>query len=238
MNRISLLALWVFLAAAPAVLAGQAASSRFEVTSLTAVRPSIVKTVEALQKKDVKAAQQAFEGYQSAWLGIEVYVSTRSQEMYNDLEHGWEAKLVDGFKAASPDAAALLSNAQSLLTKYDELLAMVTKAAPLNPKFDDVARLRIERTYLRDVPLALKAGNVARARASFGQFDDNWDNIEDLIKERSREAYDGIEKAMVSLEKALAPAAPNADEVNTLVTGIMTQYNAVLNTVVKEARGQ
>ena len=48
---------------------------------------------------------------------------------------------------------------------------MVAKAAPLNPLYDDVARLRIVRAHLREVIPALKAGDVAKARKSFDEFD-------------------------------------------------------------------
>jgi hypothetical protein len=48
----------------------------------------------------------------------------------------------------------------------------------------------------------------ATAKASFTAFDDNWDSIEDLVKERSMEAWVAIESGMIDVEKALTPAAP------------------------------
>ena len=38
-----------------------------------------------------------------------------------------------------------------MLTKYDEAIAMVEKAAPLNLLFNDVARLRVVRANVREV---------------------------------------------------------------------------------------
>ena len=134
------------------------------------------------------------------------------------------------------DAAAILPDAKAMLAKYDEMLATVAKAAPLNPLFDDVARLRMERAHLREVTPALKAGDVAKAKKSFEAFNDNWDNIEDLVKARSRESYDAIEKGMVTIERQLMPAKPDADQVTASVTAVMTEYNKIVAQVTKEAR--
>ena len=122
-----------------------------------------------------------------------------------------------------------------MLKKYDEAIAMVEKASPLNPLYDDVARLRIVRAHLREVNPAVKSGNFAKARDSFKAFDDKWDSIEDLVKARSRDAYDAIEKGMVDIERALMPAKPDADQVTTLVSGVMDKYNSIVAQVAKEA---
>ena len=68
-----------------------------------------------------------------------------------------------------------------MLLKFDEAVSMFAKATPLNPLYDDVARLRIVRAHLREVTPALKAGNLAKARKSFEAFEDGWFNIEDFI---------------------------------------------------------
>jgi len=116
------------------------------------------------------------------------------------------------------------------------MLDYVAKAPPLNSKFDDVARLRIERSHLRDVQNFLKAGGVADAKKAWTAFDDNWDNIEDLVKDRSRDAYDSIEKNMVTLEKQLMPAKPDAEMVNATIMAINTEYNKIVQQITKEAR--
>jgi hypothetical protein len=123
-----------------------------------------------------------------------------------------------------------------MLAKFDELVAMVEKAAPLNPLYDEVARLRIVRAHLREVPPALKAGNFVKARKSFKNFDDNWDSIEDLIKARSADAYVAIEKGMIEIEGALMPEKPDVAKATALVNDVMTRYNAVLGEIAKDAR--
>jgi tetratricopeptide (TPR) repeat protein len=134
-----------------------AAQERFEASGIKAVRPTLVNTIAALKKGDLAKARAAFEDYDSAWNGIEVYINTRDKGMYDELEHHWQAKIAEGLKAPHPDAAALLADAQMMLTKYDEAIAMVEKAAPLNPLYDDVARLRMVRANLRELGPALKA---------------------------------------------------------------------------------
>ena len=79
-----------------------AADERFEVTSIKAVRPTLADTVAALQQRDVARAKAAFEAYDSAWNGIEVYINTRSKEMYDFLEHNYQRKIAKALDAAEP----------------------------------------------------------------------------------------------------------------------------------------
>jgi hypothetical protein len=134
--------------------------------------------------------------------------------------------------------AVLLADAQAMLAKYDEAISLVEKGPPLNPLFDNVARLRIVRAHLREVPPALKAGNFAKARKSFESFESTWDSIEDLIKAKSADAYVAIEKGMIEIEQALMPDKPDVDKVTALVTAVMTQYNTQLAEIVKDARAR
>jgi hypothetical protein len=223
--------------AGPATASSQAAAKeRFEVSSIKAVRPNLVNTINALKKGDVAGARAAFEAYDSAWNGIEVYVNTRDKNMYSEIENNFQAKVTKGLMAATVDTAAVAADAQMMLAKYDEMIASVEKAAPLNPLYDDVARLRIVRANLREVPPAVKDGNFAKARKSFTAFDDKWDSIEDLIKARSADSYTEIEKGMIQIENALMPAKPDADKVTALVKDVMDKYNAVVADITKDAR--
>jgi hypothetical protein len=208
----------------------------FEVTGIKAVRPYLVKTIDALKKGDVAGAKAAFADYDSAWNGVEVYINTRDKSMYSDIEQNWQAKITKELNAPSPDAAGALADTQMMLARFDDAIAMVEKAAPLNPLYDDVARLRMVRAPLREVTPALKAGDFAKARASYGAFDDKWDSIEDLIKARSADSYTEIEKTMIQIESALKPDKPDVDQVTTLVKGVMDKYNAVVADITKDAR--
>jgi hypothetical protein len=240
-QRIRRLGLGALAALAVAGSAGQAPAAdgeRFEVTSIKAVRPTLVDTVAALQQRDAARARAAFAAYDSGWNGIEFYVNTRSKDMYDILEHNYQSKIAKALDAANPDTAAVLADAQVMLAKYDEMIGLVTKAAPLNPLYDDIARLRIVRAHLREVNPAMKAGNVAKARKSFEAFDTNWDSIEDLIKARSADNYVAVEKGMIEIEQALMPEKPDAAKVTALVNEVLAKFNASLAEVVKEARSR
>jgi high-affinity iron transporter len=213
-----------------------AAQERFEVSGIKAVRPTLVNTIAALKKGDVAKARAAFEDYDSAWNGIEVYINTRDKGMYDELEHHWQAKIAEGLKAPHPDAAALLADAQMMLTKYDEAVAMVEKAAALNPLYDDIARLRMVRANLREVGPALKAGDISKARKSFATFEAKLPSVEGLIKMRSPQSYDDIEKGVAQIKTALKAAKPDAEQTVGLVNGVMDKYNAVVTDVTKDAR--
>src|SRR5215468_8667117 len=66
---------------------------RFEITSVKAVRPTLVDTIAALQKSDAAGAKAAFETYDSRWNGIEMYINTRSKDTYDALEHVLQARI-------------------------------------------------------------------------------------------------------------------------------------------------
>jgi len=214
------------------------AADRFEVTSIKAVRPTLVKTVDALQKNNPKGAREAFGEYDSAWNGIEVYINTRSKVMYDALEHDMQATLTAKLAESTPNLPDLLPLAKSMLATFDQAIIMVEKGQPLNPLYDDVARLRIVRAHLREVNPALRTGDIVKARKSFGEFDEKWDSIEDLVKDRDVKAYATIEDGMTNIGLALKQATPDVAKVQTLVSGVMDEYNKIVAQVTKEARGQ
>jgi hypothetical protein len=219
--------------------AGQAAAAdSFEVTSIKAVKPILVATADAVKQGNVAKAKEAFEDYDSAWNGIEVYINVRSKPMYDKIELDLQDRITKALNAPNPDLSKIGADLTEMIGKYDEAIAMVSSGAPLSPLYDDVARLRMERAHLREVTPALKAGNLAKARKSYEAFDAGWDPIEDLIKARSEDAYVAIEKGMIQIEQALMPEKPDVAAVTTLVQGVMTPYNNALALVVKEARGQ
>ena len=211
---------------------------RFEITGIKAVRPTLVNTIAALQAGDVARAKAAFEAYDSAWNGIEVYVNVRSKAMYEVLEHDFQARISKGLDSPNPNVASLLADVQAMLVKFDETVAMIAPMPPLNSLYDEIARLRIVRAHLREVTPALKAGDFAKARKSFQNFDDNWDSIEDLIKARNADSYVAIEKGMIAIEKALTPDKPDVAQVTAMVNEVMRLYNEALAEIVKDARAR
>lgn len=156
--------------------------------------------------------------------------------MYNELEKNYQTKLEEGLTAPKPDVAVLLSNAQAMLTKYDEAIAMVEKAAPLNPLYDDVARVRTARSPLRYINPAMKEGNVAKARNAFAAFRGNWPGIRDFVKMRSADAYDSVEKGIADPDAALKSPQPPADQVTALVNAMMGKIIGVAFALTTDAR--
>ena len=209
---------------------------RFEVSSIKAVRPLLVDTLSAIQQGDIARAKQTFEAYDSAWNGIEVYINVRSKALYQALELDLQVGIAKALDALHPDIAQLVSDAQAMVAKYDEAIALVTNGSPLNPIYDDLARLRIVRSYLREVNPALRAGNLAKARKSFEAFDDMWFDIEDFVRAQSLDAYVAIERGMLRIEEMLMSERPDVAQVTALVTAVMTPYNAVVAEVQKQAR--
>jgi hypothetical protein len=240
MQRARRIGFGLFTTLAIAGFAGQApaADERFEVSSIKAVKPTLLATADAVKKGDIPKAKEAFENYDSAWNGVEVYINTRSKPMYDKIELDLQDRITKALNAPSPDLPKISADLQEMIGKYDEAIAMAASGAPLSPLYDDIARLRIVRSHLREVTPALKAGNIAKARKSYEEFDNNWDSIEDLIKARSEDAYVAIEKGMIQIEQALMPEKPDVAQVTSLIAAVNTQYNAALAMIAKEARGQ
>jgi len=227
------LAICSYLSQAPA-----ADVERFEVSSIKAIRPTLVDTITALQQRDIARAKASFEAYDSGWNGIEVYINTRNKDMYQLLELDFQPRIIKALDRPNPDIPALLTDVRAMLAKFDETVSMIETAAPLNPLYDDVARLRIVRAHLREVNPALKAGNIAKAQKSFEAFNDTWFNIEDFVRARSLDAYVVIERGMVQIEQVLFADKPDLAAATALVNVVMSQYNAVVADVQKEARGR
>jgi high-affinity iron transporter len=230
---------WLFAMLAIAGDAGQGAAAeaeRFEVSSIKAVRPILVDTLGAIRQGDMARAKEVFDTYDAAWNGIEVYINTRSKALYEILELDLQPKITKALEAPRPDTATLLSDAQTMLAKYDEAIDMVANGPLLNPIYDDVARLRIVRAHLREVNPALKVGNLAKARKSFEAFDDMWFDIEDFVRAQSLDAYVAIERGMLAIEEALKPEKPDVAQVTALVTAVMNPYNTVVTEVQRQAR--
>ena len=73
---------------------------RLDVASVKSVRPTLVDTIAALQKRDIVGAKAAFESYDSLWNGVEMYVSVRSKDMSHLplLLYSPRLRLVGGWK--------------------------------------------------------------------------------------------------------------------------------------------
>ena len=105
MQRVRRIGLGLFATLAIIGNAGQAPAAeadRFEVSSLKAVRPTIVALADALQKHDLKASKDAAEAYDSAWNGIETYINFRSKPTYDLLELNLQAGIDKGLEFAEP----------------------------------------------------------------------------------------------------------------------------------------
>jgi hypothetical protein len=216
--------------------AAGAGSERFEVRSLKAIRPTLVNVVSALEKQNVAGARAAMETYDAAWNGVEVYVNFRYIDMYKLIEGTYQNGITKALNGPNPDMAALARDSQAMLAKFDETVGMIEKAPPISPLFDDIARLRMARANLLFVIPAIKAGDFTKARQGVGGFRSSWPKVQGLIKARSPEASDAIEKNLTDVEAALKQDTPNAEQATTLVQALNLKYNNVLAEINKEAR--
>ncbi|MBX5493504.1 MAG: FTR1 family protein [Chloroflexi bacterium] len=85
-------------------------------------------------------------------------------------------------------------------------LSLATACATVSTQLDEAALAAGLQTLgdrARASQAALAAGDIAGARAAYAEFDRGWDDIEDGVRARSRQAYRDIEAAMRAVDRAL-----------------------------------
>ncbi len=245
MTRIARIFLWIAGSAAVLVSAGVLSAvraeaqsgERFEISASKTVRISLSKALAALQTGDFTGAKAAFADFDTGWKGVEMYFFTRDKNTY-EIENNLRLKIINGLNEAKPDAAVLSVDTRALLARYDASLAIAEKAAPLNPLFDDVARLRMFRASLREVDIAIRAGDFAKARKSLAVFSGKLDSVSGLLKARSPEALDAVTTGAAQLQTGLKGAKPDVNQSLSAIRAMMAKYNIVLNQVTAEARAR
>lgn len=74
---------------------------------------------------------------------------------------------------------------------------------------------------------AVNAGDFAKAKTEFGQFENNWSKVEDGLKAKSDKAYEAIEDSMDNVEKGLKQSKPDKQKVLAELNSIETSINSV-----------
>ena len=71
-------------------------------------------------KSYIEDAKAAFAKYDSAWNGVEFYINTRSRDMYNVLEHEYQARIDKGLAGPlRPRVAHPRCQAQDQAPRHD-----------------------------------------------------------------------------------------------------------------------
>src|SRR5581483_2963078 len=154
-----------------------------------------------------------------------------------DIETHYQADIAKALEDAKPDPANIIPDLRAMIDKYDEAIKLSDTGPAISPLFDDVAAVRIVRAPLRTVSPALKANNTAKAKQGFTAFTSKWDDVEDLIKARSTDAYHDVESAMAAADRSMSAATVNAAEAGPLVDALMDRYNFGVNLINAAARG-
>ena len=221
---------------APAASAAAQTSVTKELDLIKTPRPFIDKLTEALRKGDLAAARQAYEDYDAAWNGIEVYTNYRSRQLYSELEVDIQGKIGQALDAPQPKLADIVPFSEAMAKKYDEVIALSQKGPPLSPLFDDLATLRIVRADLRIVTAALAANDAAKARAKFATFKSNYPKAQPLIKVRSTTADQEVIAAIAAADTKFSQPTATVDELKTLTATVTDRYNYGVNLLNAAAR--
>lgn len=84
--------------------------------------------------------------------------------------------------------------------------------------------------YLKESTDAVQAGEFEKAKGSFKEFDENWEKVEDGIKDQSKDTYKAIEDGMDEVENTLVkPDSPDKDKAIAALNSLsqtVTQYSS------------
>ncbi len=114
------------------------------------------------------------------------------------------------------------------------LLGGSSRALPVSAADDDAALasgLQALVAHADAASAALARGDVAAARAAYAQFDSGWFDIEDGVRERSRDAYRAIERAMDDVQFGLRPDQPEVPAVQADLAALRQQVMAFVATL-------
>jgi hypothetical protein len=226
--------------AAPAAAAPTTAApaGRKDIVLFTAVRPYLVKTLDAAQAGDMAAASKAQHQYDIEWHGVETYLNVRSPQLYSQLETDIQARLIKLLDDPKSSQADVIATTKELLAKYDECIQAIQSAPAISPIFDDLAAIRtLKAETINEVDPVLKAGDVATAKQLFSQFMTRWGDFEDTVKAYSTDAYAGIEGSTAKANAAFQKTTLTAAELRPLVADTLAQYNFAQSLITAAAKG-
>jgi|GEM_PF-2402110 len=218
----------------PGAKAVKAGPNSKESTLLKAVVPNITATLDALKKGDITGAKKAFADYSNAWNGIEVYVNSRSKQLYDTIEVQNEFKANDLFDKAGVKAEEIIPFVEGVQKGYNEALKLAETGPDYDAVLDEIADIRIVRIDLRKSIAALTAGDIAMGKTTFEKFDTGWDNIEGSIKPRSKELYVTTEKNIDAVSQLYKADKPVAADLLIAENTLLVTYNrslTMLNTI-------
>src|SRR5438552_12785089 len=111
--------------------------------------------------------------------------------------------------------------ARSMLASYDKAIEVSQSGQSISPIFDEVADLRVARAPLRDVPAALSANDLNRAKDIFTRFTQNWSGaVADESRARSARTQAEIEQAISAVNAAWQGPAATASTLTPLVATV------------------
>jgi hypothetical protein len=208
---------------APPATAEPVLSKELQVLGL--VPPTVDAMVAAIEDGDLPAALAAYEAYDAAWNGTEVYINFRSKDAYDKLEGELQHEIEEGLAAAQPDFKALEETAEELAAEWVKTLDMVEAGGPIHPLFDDVATIRMIRTDMRIVTSALAAGDVAKAKSHWTAFTGRIGPAKDLIGIRTPAGLAELDAALSAADAGFKDAAATADQLKPLAAAVSASYN-------------
>jgi|SRR5579884_88896 hypothetical protein len=210
---------------------GAPAAGSSEVQRLTRVGGFLTATIDALNKNDLAGARKAFADFDDGWSAIEVYVKARSEKLYRDIEDVQD-KVDKQFESASPNPKDIVPQVQQIQASYNEAITLAQAGPAPNPVLGKLAGMREVRLPLRHAVAALKKNDVATAQREYAEFDKHWDDVEDYVKDKSRDMYREVEDRMSQVSAALLKQqSPSASQVLPLAEALLAKYNDALRLV-------
>lgn len=83
------------------------------------------------------------------------------------------------------------------------------------------------RNVVTNTKAAVEAGDFAKAKTEFSQFEDSWSQVEDGVKDKSADTYDAIESSVDQINNELKASQPDQNKVLAGLQSLTTDINSV-----------
>lgn len=150
-----------------------------------------------------------FQRVRALWRGFEDQVKAKAPHEYDEIEEQLD-HLKTALPAVAPPARAVpFEQVEAWARKLAKELAEATEFdASIKAASDSssAGQLQALAKRLDQAMDALKASNLQEAKHQYQEFDEGWEQIEDGIRAKSRDAYRKIEQAMDEVKATLLKA--------------------------------
>lgn len=211
---------------------------------LLGMTKGVNQTLTAVKSGDFDAAKQEFISVQEGWKGASSKLNA-SPETVNSIKGNLQTIATD-LKASPPDKAKLVSNLQTLSGSLGNLAkgedptqnasTEAAEEAPVGgaeiPESTDQAQaptnnLLAMQDALAKTNTAVESNEFSTAKTSFSEARQTWFKFGGIVKEKSADSYQTLDRGVKNVNTALNQTEPTQDSILADLQTITSELDSV-----------